>query len=77
LGFRLEAEGTMLRLIDARTGEPIPTRAEAAQRANQVAETERQRAETERQRASTERQRADTLAAEVERLKALLGGDRL
>ncbi len=105
LGFRLEVEGTMLRLIDARTGEPIPTRAEAAQRANQLAENERQRAEnegqraetehqraenerqraesehqwaeTERQRASAERQRADTLAAEVERLKALLGGDRL
>lgn len=30
LGFRMRAEGTMLRLIDAETGEPIPTREEKA-----------------------------------------------
>ena len=35
-------------------------------------EKERQRAEKESQRAEKERQRADALAAEVERLKALL-----
>ena len=31
LGFRLRMEGTMLRLLDARTGGPIPTRAEAVE----------------------------------------------
>jgi Uma2 family endonuclease len=51
LGFRLRAEDTMLRLIDAKTGRPVPTRAEAVER---------------------EKRRADGLAAEVERLKALL-----
>ena len=30
LGFRMRAEGTVLRLIDAETGEPIPTREEKA-----------------------------------------------
>lgn len=38
LGFRLQAEGTMLRLLDARTGEPILTRAEQVQRANSRAD---------------------------------------
>ena len=38
----------------------------------QRAENESQRAEKERQRAENESQRADTLAAEVERLRALL-----
>lgn len=40
----------------------------------QRAEQERQRAERERQRAEQERQRADALEAELERLRALLGG---
>jgi Uma2 family endonuclease len=53
LGFHLRAEGPMLRLIDGRTGQPVPTRAE---------------------RADAEKARADALAAEVERLKQLLGG---
>jgi Uma2 family endonuclease len=39
LGFGLRAEDTMLRLIDLKTGQPIPTRAEAV-------EVERQRADT-------------------------------
>jgi hypothetical protein len=38
LGFKLRAEGTMLRLIDARTGQPIPTRAEAVDREKQRAD---------------------------------------
>lgn len=42
----------------------------ASERGN--TEKERQRAEKERQRAENESQRADTLAAEVERLRALL-----
>jgi Uma2 family endonuclease len=58
LGFKLRAEGQMLRLLDAKTGQPIPTRLE--------------RAETERLRAEQEKQRADALQSEVERLKALL-----
>lgn len=65
LGFRLRSEGTMLRLIDARTGRPIPTRAEAV-------EVERDRADNAQLSAAAERERADALAAEVERLKALL-----
>jgi hypothetical protein len=48
----------MLRLVDARTGHSIPTRAEAV--------------EVERDRADTEKLRADALESEVERLKALL-----
>ena len=66
LGFGLAAEGKMLRLIDARTGRPILTRRERY-------EAERAAAAAERQRADAERQRADGLAAEVERLKRLLG----
>jgi Uma2 family endonuclease len=58
LGFRLRVEGTMLRVLDTRTGRPIPTRAEAV--------------EAERDRADTEKLRADALESEVERLKALL-----
>lgn len=38
LGFRLQPDGTMLRLIDARTDEPILTRAEQVQRANSRAD---------------------------------------
>lgn len=67
LGFRLRVEGWMIRLIDGRTGEPIPTRAEAATKA-------RQEAERMRLIASAEMRRADLLAAEVERLKRQLGG---
>jgi len=65
LGFGLRAEDTMLRLIDGRTGLPIPTRAEAVAMAQ--AETEAARTD-----AQTERRRADNLQAEVERLKAML-----
>lgn len=67
LGFGLRAEETMLRLIDLKTGQPIPTRAEAV-------EAERQRADAEKQRADTEKQRADALQAEIEHLRAQLKG---
>jgi hypothetical protein len=60
LGLRLLPEGRLLRLIDARTGEPVLTRGE--------------RLERERERAEQERERADALAAEVARLQALLAG---
>ena len=43
-----------------------------AEKERQRAEKERQRAEKESQRAEKESQRADALAAEVERLRALL-----
>lgn len=65
LGFGLRAEGTMLRLIDLATGQPVPTRAEAVEAAQQQAEAEKQRAEAEKLR-------GDTLQAEVERLRARL-----
>lgn len=67
LGFRLRVEGWMIRLIDARTDDPIPTRKEAV-------EKERHEAERMRLIASAEMRRADLLAAEVERLKRQLGG---
>ena len=65
LGFRMRVEDTMLRLIDNRTGQPIPTRAEAADAARAAADAARAAADAERRR-------ADELQAEVERLKAQL-----
>ncbi len=59
LGLRLVPEGAMLRLIDLKTGAPIPTRQEQI--------------EQQRQRADDEKRRADDLAAEVARLRAALG----
>jgi Uma2 family endonuclease len=58
LGVRLVAEGKMLRLINAKTGVPIPTREE--------------RIKQERKRAAKEKRRADALEAEVARLRKLL-----
>jgi Uma2 family endonuclease len=58
LGLHLAAEGRMLRLSDARSGERVLTREEC------IAQ--------ERQRAEAERRRAQTLEAEVARLRALL-----
>lgn len=86
LGFGLRAEGTMLRLVDLATGQPVATRAEAVETEHQRAETERRRAEAERQRAETERrraeaerqraeaehQRAEVLQTEIDRLRARL-----
>lgn len=66
LGFRLRAEGSLIRLIDAATGRFIPTPAETAARAEE--------ADAARTAARAADARADALAAEVERLKALLGG---
>jgi len=62
LGLRLVPVGPMLRLIDLKTGRPVPTRAE--------------RAEEERRRAEEERERAQRLEAEVERLRAQLAKQR-
>jgi Uma2 family endonuclease len=59
LGFRMQVEGTMLRLIDDQTGQQVPTRAEAIV--------------TERSKTAAEKARADALEAEVQRLKMLLG----
>ena len=65
LGFGVRPEGSMLRLIDPTTGQPIPTRSEKA-------DEESRRAEDEKRRAEDEKRRADTLEAEVARLTALL-----
>lgn len=73
LGFQLRAERWAIRLIDQKTGEPIPTRAEAAERAKRVAELALARADEAIGLAKHERNRADELAAEVERLKKQLG----
>lgn len=81
LGFRLRVEGTTLRLVDARTNQPIPTRAEAveaarqnAQQAQREADTAKLAAEAERNRAEAERSRADALAAELDELRKRLSG---
>lgn len=58
LGFGLRAEDSIIRLVDLKTGSPIPTRAEAAEAA--------------RREAAVERSRADALQAEVDRLRAML-----
>ena len=65
LGVRLLVEGGMLRLLRAKTGQPILTRAERVQQ-------EKQRAQQEKQRAQQEKQRADALAAENAALQAEL-----
>lgn len=65
LGFGLRPEGSMLRLVDLKTGLPIPTRAEAMEAAQRAAETARQQFEAEKQR-------ADALQAEIDRLRAQL-----
>jgi Uma2 family endonuclease len=59
LGLRLLAEGGMVRLLNLRTGKPILLRSEQVQQ--------------EKRRANQEKKRADQLAAEVERLRKLLG----
>jgi Uma2 family endonuclease len=69
LGLRLVPEGPMLRVLDARTGMPVPTRAEQLEQA-------RERTEEEQRRADEEQRRADELAAEVARLRALLAERR-
>ncbi|HEY2909578.1 MAG TPA: Uma2 family endonuclease [Gemmataceae bacterium] len=69
LGFRLRGEGTMLRVIDASTGIPIPSHAETRDQALR----QTRQAEAEKQRAEAEKQRADLLAEELERLKRETG----
>lgn len=75
LGFRLRPEGTMLRLIDGATGNPIPTRTEWAERAVRMAEQAERVAVQAERLAAQEKARADALQAEVERLKRLIGGE--
>ncbi|MCI0376164.1 MAG: Uma2 family endonuclease [Gemmataceae bacterium] len=65
LGLLLRAEGTLLRFIDMKTGQLIPTRSERAA-------LEEERADRETERAEKEAERAQKLAAEVEQLKARL-----
>jgi hypothetical protein len=79
LGLRLVPEGDMLRFIDLATGKAIPTRTERAEQAELRAEEERHAKEEERHAKEEERhakeaalRRAEELAAEIERLQALL-----
>jgi Uma2 family endonuclease len=69
LGLRLLPDGAMLRLIDDRTGKPIPTRRERAAQAERRAQRASRRAQEQRQRAEQERQRAEALQAELARLR--------
>ncbi len=76
LGLILKPEQSLLRVLDAETGETVPTldesvaqteaAVEQARAAVQQAETEAQRAEVEAQRAETEAQRAETEAQRAE-----------
>jgi Uma2 family endonuclease len=82
LGFRLIAEGTLLRLLELKTGRPVPTRAERIEQEEQRLKQVRQRARQEKKhanqekaRADQEKKRADQLAAEVARLRARLPPD--
>jgi Uma2 family endonuclease len=88
LELRLRAENYMLRLLDAATGQPVPTRVESWQLAQRQTELERaekererlraevERAEKEREslRAEQEKRRADALEAELTRLRAQVKG---
>jgi hypothetical protein len=66
LALRMFPEESMLRLYDLKTGEPVLTRSEQA-------EKERQRADQQRQRADQEKRRADALEMELKRLRKQLG----
>jgi len=65
LGLRLIAEGLMVRLINAKSGVPVPTRQERAAQ-------EEQRAKLEQQRAIQAELRVAELLAEVQSLRAQL-----
>jgi Uma2 family endonuclease len=67
LGLRLLAEGPMVRLQDARTGQLVLTRPESKEEAQRQAALEKQSAEQEKQRAEREKQRAEQEQAEKER----------
>ena len=82
LDLYMVPEGHFLRLIDLATGRSLLTRSELSEEYEQTAaerdeerravELERRRAEAEHRRAEAERLRAEELAAEVDRLRALL-----
>ncbi len=65
LDLLLEPEGRTLRLVDAKTGEIIPSMEESAERA----EIEAERARAEAQRAQAEAQRAQAAESKAERLE--------
>jgi hypothetical protein len=72
LNVRLVPEGTMLRVIDLKTGKPVLTRAERAEQALDLARMERRKARTARRREAEERGRVEEvkLQAEQQRQKA-------
>ena len=69
LGLRLVPDGPKLRLFNRQTGVEILTGLDKSQ----ALEEERRRREDESRQLEEERRRAEALAAEVERLRALLG----
>jgi Uma2 family endonuclease len=79
LGLRLRAESNELVFIDLKTHQRLRSAFERTREAEQLVAYARQRAAAEQlagqeqERARQERQRADELAAEVERLRALIG----
>jgi Uma2 family endonuclease len=75
-GFRVRTDRTNLRLIDATTGEMLLTRAEQVEQARLELEWVESQAELDRMDAEREHRRAEELAAEVERLRRLLGEQR-
>ena len=63
LGLELRAEGSALRWVDPRTGEPLPTPPElhaVAEKEKKRAESEKKRAEREKERAEREKERAES-----------------
>lgn len=62
LGLRMKAEGTLLRLIDLKTGKPVLTRAERAAQ-------EEERAKKEKQRAKQAKEDAEKAKGEAEKAK--------
>ncbi|RME41817.1 MAG: Uma2 family endonuclease [Caldilineae bacterium] len=68
LNIILKPEGSLLRVVNADTGEPLPTLDEAVELAHQ----EMERARLEAQRAEAEAQRAEAAEAEAARLRAEL-----
>jgi Uma2 family endonuclease len=69
LGLRLVAEGEMLRLVRAKSGRRILTRAEKVEEAERRADREEQRADLAEQRANEREVEVAALKAELERLR--------
>lgn len=76
LGFRMRVEDTMLRLIDSRTGQPIPTRSEAAQAAQAAAEAAQAAAEAAQAAAKAAQATAQAAQAATQAAEAAAAAER-